>query len=124
MNSLLFQRGDNMNLSLFQPRNVISAFGKALSQDLLKEITSYMERLDLSKYTEKDRFTFDRVEGDFAICENRANGNMIEVPKDLLDGSSEVGSILRIQDGKFVPCLEETQNAREHIQSLVDDLFS
>ena len=49
---------------------------------------------------------------------------MIEVPKDLLDGSSEVGSILRIQDGKFVPCLEETQNAREHIQSLVDDLFS
>ena len=63
MNSLLFQRGDNMNLSLFQPRKVISAFGKALSQDLLKEITSYMERLDLNKYTEKDRFTFDRVEG-------------------------------------------------------------
>lgn len=113
-----------MNLSLFQPRKVISAFGKALSQDLLKEITSYMERLDLNKYTEKDRFTFDRVEGDFAICENRSNGKMIEVPKDLLDGSSEVGSILRIQDGKFVPCLEETQNAREHIQSLVDDLFS
>lgn len=102
----------------------MSAFGTALSQDLLKEITSYMKQLDLSKFNENDRFTFDRMEGDFAICENRENGKMLEVPKKLLDASAEIGSILRIEDGKFIPCPEETANAREHIQNLVDDLFS
>lgn len=113
-----------MNLSLLQPRKAMSAFGTALSQDLLKEITSYMKQLDLSKFNEKDRFTFDRMEGDFAICEDRATGKMVEVPKNLLATSVEVGSILRIEDGKFIPCPEETANAREHIQNLVDDLFS
>jgi len=116
-----------MNFSLFQPRNLASAFGKALSQDLVKEITAYMKRLDgteLSKFTEKDRFTFDRIEGDFAICENRTDGKMIEVPKDLLDSSATAGSILRIENGKLVPCPEETQAAQERIQNLVDDLFS
>lgn len=116
-----------MDFSLFRPRNVVSALGKAFSQDLLKEITAYMERFDsknLSHFTAQDRFTFDRMEGDFAICENRADGKMLEVPKDLLSPSAQVGSILRIEEGKFVPCLEETVKAREQIQNLVDDLFS
>lgn len=116
-----------MNLPLFLQRNIAPALGKALSQDLVKEITSYMKRLDsttLSKFTEKDRFTFDRMEGNFAICENRADGKMLEVPKNLLDSSAKEGCILRIKDGKLVPCPEETKDAQEHIQSLVDDLFS
>lgn len=116
-----------MNFSLFHSRDIKSSVIEDLAQNLLKEITQYMKQLDskdLNQFSEKDRFTFDRIEGDFAICENRQDGSMIQVPKTLIDSSASIGSILRIENGKFLPCKEETLEARQTIKNLLDDLYS
>ena len=59
----------------------------------------------------------DRFEGDFAIVE-LDNREMIDLPKKLVPDDAREGDILEIKVNK-----EETQNRKERIEKLCEDLW-
>lgn len=59
----------------------------------------------------------DRFEGDYAVVEIN-KGNLVNIPKVLLDGAEE-GDVISIEIDK-----EETAKRKTNIENLMNDLFS
>lgn len=116
-----------MNIPLSLAKNLIPSIARNFTENLIEEISEYMKQFDskdLDKISKEDRFTLDRFEGDFAICENRKDGSMIQVPKNLIEENAPLGSILQLENGKLRFCKEETNDARNTIKNLLNDLYS
>ena len=68
-------------------------------------------------------YSIDRFEGDFAVCEDKITGEMINIPKYLLDLNCKEGDIIKFENGLFVTDIVSTQKAKEEIQNLSRSLF-
>lgn len=68
-------------------------------------------------------FSIDRFEGDFAICENKSTGEMVNIKKSLLPESSKEGDILKIENGVYILDKVATQNNQNEIKNMVNNLF-
>ncbi len=68
------------------------------------------------------KFTLDRFEENYAILENRQNGEMIEIPKEMIQSDAKEGDILELIDGKYVVSIYETNQQKEHIKFLMERL--
>jgi len=116
-----------MNIPISLAKNLLPAIANNLAENLIEEITEYMKQFDskdLKNFSKDDRFTLDRFEEDFAICENRKDGSMIQIPKNLVEENAPIGSILRVENGKLRFCKEETNDAKSNIKNLLNDLYS
>lgn len=84
-----------------------------------------LTKLDLQKYIKNENTTFslDRFEGEFAVCENRISGEMINISKNLLPISAKVGDILMLKNLEFVVDIQNTEKEQEEIKNLVNTLF-
>ncbi len=80
---------------------------------------------ELKKHLQKvnNTFSVDRFEGEFAVCENRQTGELVNIPKNLLPNNCKQGSILKFENGIYTLDLEETQKEQEEIKNLVNNLF-
>lgn len=69
-------------------------------------------------------FSIDRFEGEFAICENKQTGEYINIPISDLPENVKEGSILKLENGKYI--LEEFQTSKqqEEIKNMVNNLFN
>lgn len=80
---------------------------------------------DLIKYINNENifFTLDRFEGNFAVCENRLTGDMINIYIDLIPNTAVSGDILKVENNKIVVDIESTSKEKESIQNLARSLF-
>ena len=69
-------------------------------------------------------FSIDRFEGDFAICENKTTGEMVNIKKSLLPESSKEGDIVKFENGVYIIDKTTTQNAQNEIKNIVNNLFN
>lgn len=76
----------------------------------------------LSKLPEGTLFTLDRIEGDYAVCENRDDGKMYNIPKSLINDSAKDGDILKFCDGEFEIEKEITKENNTYIDNLFNKL--
>ena len=89
--------------------------------DELKSYLSMTETLEqLEKASDNNFFTLDRYEGNYAVCENRATGEMYDIPKFLVDSHAKDGDILILENGKFEIDFKETEKQKEIVRNLVD----
>ncbi len=69
------------------------------------------------------QYSIDRFEGDFAVCENLSTGEFINISKSEIPIEATKGSILILENGKYVLDSEATKKAQEEIKSIVNNLF-
>ena len=81
--------------------------------------------LELNNYIEKTKSTFsiDRFEENFAVCENRETGELINIPLSQLQKNVKEGSILKFENGNYVLDIKATKKEQQEIKNLVDNLF-
>lgn len=68
-------------------------------------------------------FSIDRFEDNFAVCENRQTGELINIPISELPENAKEGSILALKNGKYILDIESTKKEQKEIKNLVDNLF-
>lgn len=68
-------------------------------------------------------FSIDRFEDNFAVCENRQTGELINIPISELPENTKEGSILALENGKYILDIESTKKEQKEIKNLVDNLF-
>lgn len=89
--------------------------------DKLKKHLAVSDSMEkLSKLPEDTLFTLDRYEGNYAVCENRTNGKMYDIPAFKVDPSVKEGEIIKLENGIYKLDFEETQKNRETIKNLTN----
>ncbi len=86
------------------------------NSEFSKELNNYLE-------LENKLFSIDRFEGEFAVCENKETGEMINIKKSLLPENIKEGSIIKFENGYFILEPEITSKKQDEIKSMVDNLF-
>ena len=66
----------------------------------------------------------DRFEGDFAVCEDRDTGEMVDFKRDDLPQNAKEGSILQYSNGKFELDSKQEQEVSERIKQKMDNLWN
>ncbi len=71
----------------------------------------------------EETLVVDRIEGDIAVCENRANGVIINIQISKLPENIREGSILKYYDGKYRLDSDEQKNIEDRIKDKMDSLW-
>lgn len=102
-------------------------FSKELNNHLEteKNVSNNVFSKELNNHLELENkvFSVDRFESDFAVCENRETGEMINIEKTLLPENIKEGSIIKCENGKFVLDNEATSKKQAEIKNMVNNLF-
>lgn len=69
------------------------------------------------------KYSIDRFEGDFAVCENLKDDKMLNIHKSHLPEGCREGDILKYENGTYIIDYAETQNAKNAISTLANKLF-
>ena len=101
-----------MQLPFFSLSQDIGQSAHAFVQSFLKELQSALEH-------HNQFFSIDRLEGNFAVCENTHTGKMHHVPLSKIPFDEKEGDILHFQNGKYFVSQEATQSAHSTIQDLL-----
>ena len=78
----------------------------------------------LNMNNEIKEYTIDRFEGDFAVCEDRDTGEMVDFKRDDLPQNAREGSILKYSNGKFEIDSKQEQEVSERIKQKMDNLWN
>lgn len=95
---------DKLNLSL---KSSLGLTFKDWIQDFLNDLSERLEKME-------EILVVDRIEGNIAVCENRASSKMQDIAiSDLPKGVKE-GDVLKWKDGKYeIDTPDEIQNRIE-----------
>ena len=69
------------------------------------------------------RYSIDRFEGEFAVCENLETGEMINIRIDILPDGIKEGSIIKFDNENYILDSETTKEIQEKIKNIVNNLF-
>lgn len=75
---------------------------------------------ELENLPEDTLFTLDRYEGDYAVCENRKTGEMVDIPRLKVNPYAKEGDILRYENNSYQIDFEATKAARQAVKDLLD----
>ncbi len=110
----LFDIVNSIDLSL--EKNIKSYENSFIDKfiDELKKSLAISDSIEkLSKLSKDTLFTLDRYEGNYAVCENRTNGKMYDIPSFKIDPSVKEGEIIRFKNGIYKLDYEENQKQTE-----------
>jgi len=100
----------------------VTSYNNSFADNFIDELKNYLTKSELTEnfknlpnYT---LFTLDRYEGNFAVCENRTTGEMINIPKTVIDSSAKEGDILKFENDKFQINISETEKQNDFVQNL------
>ena len=85
-------------------------------------IQEFIRLLKLQLQKEKI-FVIDRFEAEFAVCEDRETGRMINIKKEDLPEEVEEGDVLKYKNFTYEIDYEEKQKIEERINEKVKNLF-
>lgn len=81
-----------------------------------KELQNHINKIN-------SKFSIDRFEDKFAVCENLETHEMINIEKDLLPDNCKEGSIIKLENNQYILDETETQEKQAEIKNLVNNLF-
>ncbi len=87
-----------------------------------KNINSSFSK-ELENHLKCAKFSIDRFEGNFAVCENLETGEIINIEKSLLPENIKEGSILKYENSIYTLDINETKLRQENIKNIVNNLF-
>ena len=88
--------------------------------EFLKELEKGLKNMN----NEIKEYTIDRFEGNFAVCEDRDTGEMVDFKRDDLPQNAKEGSILKCSNGKFEINSKQEQEVSERIKQKMDNLWN
>lgn len=71
----------------------------------------------------EETLVVDRIEDEIAVCENRANGVMINIQLSKLPEGVREGSVIKYFDGKYRIDSEKQKNIEDRIKEKMDSLW-
>lgn len=102
--------------------NIFNELFRNLSTRNESKNSNFIEELEKSIKKEA-LYTLDRFEGDFAILENRTNGEMINVSSNSISKDANPGFILKLENDVYVVDEIETKKTQEKVKNLIDKLY-
>lgn len=78
---------------------------------------------ELENHLTNSKFSVDRFEGNFAVCENLETGEIVNIEKSLLPENVKEGSILKYENNTYILEITETISKQENIKNIVNNLF-
>lgn len=96
-----------------------------LNSDTEKNINndSFSKKLNDNLNLNNSTFSVDRFEGEFAVCENKKTGEMVNIKKSLLPENVKEGSIIKFENGNYILDSDATLQKQEQIKNMVNNLF-
>lgn len=76
----------------------------------------------LSNSIKNPPLVLDRYEGNYAICENRNTGKILEIPKSYISKRAKDGDILKFRHGIYQINFKETRKQKEIMKKLINNL--
>lgn len=94
-------------------------------QDLLNYLNKNKKQNEneINKKNNTPKFSIDRFEEDFAVCENKETLEMINISKNLIPENASIGDILTLKDDILIIDVLKTKDQQKKIESLVSQLF-
>lgn len=92
-----------------------------ISNETKKINDSFSEELE--NHLTNSKFSVDRFEGNFAVCENLETGEIVNIEKSLLPENVKEGSILKYENNTYILEITETISKQENIKNIVNNLF-
>ena len=90
---------------------------KSVSKELNFNVTDFANELESRlKNMSKEKYTVDRFEGEFAVCENRETKQIKNIKKEELPENTVEGTIIELEDGKITVDEKETKQVAERIK--------
>lgn len=68
------------------------------------------------------KLIIDRFEGKFAVCE-KEDKSMVDVEKDKIPKEAKAGDVLVYKDGTYLINKEGTEERKERIEKLMEDMW-
>lgn len=110
--------------------NIINSIDRGLEKNVKNYDNSFLDNFidELKNHLRKEildnnLFVLDRIEGNTAICENMENCEIIEIDKNLIEGSAKEGDVLKFQDDKYLIDVEKSLTRREEINKKAEKLW-
>lgn len=103
-------------------------FENFLSQQLNKVtqtsgINNFIKQLSERIQKMEEILVVDRIEGSYAICENRENGKIINIKKSKLPKEIKEGSVLRHKDNQYTLDNELQSEIEKRISEKMNNLW-
>lgn len=76
----------------------------------------------LSNSIKNPPLVLDRYEGNYAICENRNTGKILEIPKSYISKQAKDGDILKFRHGIYQINFKETRKQKEDMKKLLESI--
>lgn len=103
--------------------DILQPILKVVTENREFKIGEFIQQLQERLEKMEENYTVDRIENEFAVCENRNTKEMIEVlRKDLPEGIKE-GDVLVKIEGKYYLCEEEQQETEKRINEKMNRLW-
>lgn len=104
------------SLDLTLERN-FKSYDNSFIDNFLDELKNRLAMTDamekFKKIPEDTLFTLDRYEGNYAVCENRSTGKMVDIPREKISPMAKDGDILRLRNASLEIDAEETKRVKK-----------
>lgn len=87
--------------------------------NFINDLKNYLSRNN----TENSILILDRFEGNFAICENKQTGKIVNIPKSLISSQAKDGDILKLKNNNYRVLPIETIFEKQKINKNFSSLF-
>ena len=96
-----------------------------LEQQKDNEISAKIEKtVDwIRKLGKMEEYVVDRIENEFAVCENRKTGEMINIKLQELPKNIKEGNYLILKEGKYFLSEKEEQDIKQRIEDKMNNLW-
>lgn len=88
--------------------------------NLSNSIYAFLEKNCIDKLT---KFTVDKFENNFAICENRDNGKILDIPMNFISKDVKEGNIIKLENDLYVIDNETYKSELEEVKKLAHSVF-
>lgn len=72
----------------------------------------------------EEKYTIDRFEGEFAVCENRNSGEIIKIERNKLPLDINEGTIIKKINNEYIEDKKETEEISKRIKEKMDNLWN
>ena len=72
----------------------------------------------------EEKYTIDRFEGEFAVCENRNSGEIIKIERNKLPLDINEGTIIKKINKEYIEDKKETEEISKRIKEKMDNLWN
>ncbi len=110
---------NNIQCEIYKGRNEF----KRINSDKI-DISNFLRELSERIEKMQDILVIDRIEGEYAICENRHTKEIININLQKLPKGIKEGTVLRCNNGKYEINIEEQKNIENRIKQKMDNLWS